>query len=1211
MRILLDLQGAQTASRFRGIGRYSLSFAEHVVKSAGRHEVYIALNQNFPESINAIKIRLSPWLSESRFLYFTTPTPVADGNPGNGYRRQAAELIREALFEAFQFDIIHICSVVEGSSDDAVTSIARLDTQTLVTVTGYDLIPLIFADDYLKYDDLYARHYREKIEYFTVANAVFAISESAANEFENYLSVDKDRICHTPLGIDDVFLSAHSESYDRQHLARLSLPQWFILYVGGTDHRKNIPRLIQAYAKLDIDLRIEYPLVIAGHISDDEAARIVAIARSASVSNHVIFTNFISDKELASLYRLATLLVFPSWHEGFGLPALEALISGTPVIAANCSSLPEVVSDPNALFDPFTVSAIYEKLHQALADQGFREALLANSMVNARRFTWDATARSAFDAWESLLAERADKTPIMGLINYYQQTVYPRLMTSLSELALHAQDPSLLIQCADAIAKNELQLQRFSELGDATWFLEGPINDSYSLALVNREFARASLASLNSVSILSADGPGAIPLDSTFADRCPDLVESVVNEVGRSDLKPSIHSRNMYPPRCTDMRGTFNLLHAYGWEESQFPFNWASDINNSLDGLSVMSTHVQKVLIDSGVSVPTIICGLGTDHWDRVVPSSDYVAPFKLQSGIKFIHISSGFPRKGVDLLLEAWAKAFTINDDVELVIKTFPNEHNSLAVQVHHLTSTVSNLAPISVVNHDLTDAELKALMAQCDVMVLPARAEGFCLPAVEAILTGLPVIMTRWGGQMDFIDCGAIRSLDFRFEFADTHFKQHSSVWASASLPDLVSALRESLDAGEEHRRQEVAIAADWLRAKFQWKYAAERTQSLVSYIGQGRHATYPIVGWVSSWNTRCGIAGYSRFLVKDMSLSVKLFGEIVANGEQIILDDENVTRCWMSNDVNERLSHLSEALERSEMDVVVIQFNFYFFEFTALAHIICRSKQLGRKVVITLHSTVNPPDDPSKSLALLKDALRLCDRVIVHSIHDMNRLKDIDVVENVTLFPHGVINQPARINSQSIRSTRTFVVTSFGFCLPHKGLVELISAIRILIDKGYDVELHMMNALHSAPLSALVAREIERAISAFELHESVCFDSAFLDDAEVFSRISAADLIVFPYQNTGESSSAAVRHGIASGVPVCVTPLAIFEDVLPAVNVLSGVTPEDLADGIADLINRWHEGETLLAPGYDSWRAAHEQTNVSKRFEGLLTGLYRALT
>ncbi|MCX7934623.1 MAG: glycosyl transferase family 1, partial [Planctomycetota bacterium] len=146
MRIVIDMQGAQTESRFRGIGRYTLAFAQAVARNRGEHEILLALSGFFPGTIEPIRAAFDGLLPQENIRVWHAPGPVREGEPGNDSRREVAELLREAFLASLQPDVIHLCSLFEGFVDDAVTSIGRFDATTPVTVTLYDLIPLLNPD---------------------------------------------------------------------------------------------------------------------------------------------------------------------------------------------------------------------------------------------------------------------------------------------------------------------------------------------------------------------------------------------------------------------------------------------------------------------------------------------------------------------------------------------------------------------------------------------------------------------------------------------------------------------------------------------------------------------------------------------------------------------------------------------------------------------------------------------------------------------------------------------------------------------------------------------------------------------------------------------------------------------------------------------------------------------------------------------------------
>lgn len=412
MRIVIDFQGVQTESRFRGIGRYSLSLVQAIVRNRGEHEVILALSGLFPETIEPLRAAFDDALPQENIRVWYAPGPVREIEPDNSRRREAAELIREAFLASLKPDVLHICSLFEGYVDDAVISIGRFDTATLVSVSLYDLIPLLNPDHYLKSNLSYGEHYWRKIDHLKRAAIYLAISESSRQEGIAHLDVSEASVINISAASEPHFRPIEiAEQVAAQVHRKFGLTRPFLLYTGGADERKNIPRLLQAFARLPLHHRETYQLLLAGKISEGDLANLRRQAQAAGLKeDELCCTGYVTDEELVQLYNLCELFVFPSWHEGFGLPALEAMACGAPVICANTSSLPEVMGLDVALFDPLDVSSISAKIAEALEDESFRSMLREHCLRQAKQFSWDESARRAITAFESLVESRRQTT---------------------------------------------------------------------------------------------------------------------------------------------------------------------------------------------------------------------------------------------------------------------------------------------------------------------------------------------------------------------------------------------------------------------------------------------------------------------------------------------------------------------------------------------------------------------------------------------------------------------------------------------------------------------------------------------------------------------------------------------------------------------------------------------------------------------------------
>lgn len=1213
MRIVIDMQGAQTDSRFRGIGRYTLSLTRAIVRQAKDHEIILALNGQFLESVGTIRQHFEGLLPAKNIVVWHAPNILDRAGRLVESKQRIAEEVREAFLASLHPDVVHLSSLFEGFTDEAVTSIGALEKSSKVSIIIYDLIPLLNPEQYLKHNSQFEHHYHQKIKHLKSAAHYFAISEFSKAEAVQALDIDPEKVTNIFGAIDEKLQTIRENSLpDVSCLKALGINKSFILYTGGGDERKNLPRLIQAYAKLPMVLRNSHQLVFAGRMSAVVLAHLHKCASDAGLQpNELVFTKFITDSVLARLYVDCAVYVFPSRHEGLGLPAMEAMAFDAPVIAANTSSLPEVIQNSEALFDPFDIDDMSGKIRQVLEDSEFRDALIRHGKQRVQHFSWDESARRVINAWEGMCCKNLRKNDLKHAswtdIRKSHAALYQQTVDALAREIKGRERESPLQTIALCLAHNERQalnvLRPKALHMPVRWRIEGPFDSSYSLALVNREIARGLVACGQAVSLHSTEGPGDFLPSQDFLDKNPDLDVLYQRSVHESPLDVDVTSRNLYPPRVLDMQSRLNFLHAYGWEESGFPTQWANEFNATLQGMTVMSEHVRKIMIDHGVTVPVTVSGLGVDHWDGIVPDPDYHLRAK---GFRFLHVSSCFPRKGVDAMLRAYGQAFCAQDDVTLVIKTFKNPHNEIHLWLAQARGDRINFPDVIILEEDFSESTLKALYEQCHALVAPSRAEGFGLPMAEAMLSGLSVITTAWSGQVDFCREDTAWLIDYSFSRAQTHFGLFNTAWADPDEQHLCLLMKEVAIAPEETRLQKIRAGQALLRQHFTWKQVASRMLRSAQACAQAHPISEPRIGWVTTWNTRCGIATYSEHLVTNMTTPVTILAAEIDN--QSRADLANVRRCWQSGDEDPLLKLMAE-VEQAELDVVVVQFNYGFFNFECLANFLDHLVQTGRVVMVTMHATMDPPTQPHKKLEKLAPALGRCDRVLVHSHADLNRLKQVGVVHNATLFPHGIVQSRADQRKRRNREG-TFVLGSYGFFLPHKGLLELIEAVAILREQQYDCRLVMINAQYPIHTSAELIATARDRIAMFGLSEYVTLCTDFLEDDESLDKLSKADLVVFPYQQTGESASGAVRFGIASGRPVAVTPLPIFGDVQALVHHLPGTTPSDIARGIARLVGEsgdFEQSTEAQQASRQQWLEEHAYWQVGQRLQMMLTALW----
>jgi glycosyltransferase involved in cell wall biosynthesis len=323
MRIVIDLQGAQNSSRFRGIGRYTAALSKSIIQNNTDHEIIIILNGAFPDSIASIYLMFEGMLPKENIRIWTSPKSVSHCNKKNDWRRHTAEILREAFLLSLNPDLILISSLFEGAGDDVVTSIGKFTDKIPTAIILYDLIPFLNQADYLA-NNVLQQWYNEKLTYLSKADMCLAISESSRREAINHLQYPAEQIFNISAACGEEFCKKNiSTDIRNQTLKYWHITRPFVFYSGASDPRKNHIRLIDAYANLPIDIRNTHQLVIAGMMPPNHIETFKKHAQTAGLAaNEILIIGHVDDETMVNLYNLCECFIFPSWHEGFGLPAL-------------------------------------------------------------------------------------------------------------------------------------------------------------------------------------------------------------------------------------------------------------------------------------------------------------------------------------------------------------------------------------------------------------------------------------------------------------------------------------------------------------------------------------------------------------------------------------------------------------------------------------------------------------------------------------------------------------------------------------------------------------------------------------------------------------------------------------------------------------------------------------------------------------------------
>ena len=773
MRIVIDMQGAQTESRHRGIGRYTLLLAKAMARQRGENEIVLALSGCFPAAIEPIRAAFAGLLPQENIKVWYVPEPLKACHRDNQWRGLAAQSIRESFFTSLAPDVVFVTSVFEGYHDDAVTSIGEYAPGLTTVAMLYDLIPLIHATTYLEHNSAYKHFFHAKLRQLKKASAWLTISESARQEALKYLQLDPLALTNIGAACDPIFRRLSIAAHDRASLLRIyNITRPFILYSGGADARKNLSRLIRVFVSLPPALREQYQLVMVGKMTETDTQGFLEITKKAGLApGEVTFTGNVSDDHLCQLYNLCHAFVFPSLHEGFGLPVLEAMSCGVPVISSNTTSMPEVVGMADALFDPLSEPDMLQKLLQVLTDVAFRQKLISHGARQALSYSWEQTARYALDAIErvvstspNMLASSAATSHIAG------QSELQSVVQAIARLPGRYTDLDLR-QCAATLSLNHPQVRTSRIYVDVS-------------ELVKRDaFTGVQRVTKNILAYLLKAPPAGYTVEAVYgsahdygyrcarrfaerfmgrpADGDDTLIEPRSGDVFLG-LDLQHHITQLQSPYLQELRGRGVAVHfvVYDLLPIQFPNYWPSlhalhvqwlYTLAQFDGAICISRTVADELLDwLNQHGPNRLrpFSIGWFHLGADIESSapsrglppDAVSVLQtLATRPTFLVVGTLEPRKGHAKTLAAFEQLWREGLDINLV---FVGKSGWLVEALVEKLRVHPELGRHFFWLTSVSDEFLVKIYAAANCLIAPSEGEGFGLPLIEAAQHGLPII-------------------------------------------------------------------------------------------------------------------------------------------------------------------------------------------------------------------------------------------------------------------------------------------------------------------------------------------------------------------------------------------------------------------------------------------------------------------------------------
>ena len=387
MYLLIDGQPLQVPTRTRGIDRYSGNLVAALRAARPDWRIEIVASAHLPPPVVPAGCRLRRF--EPPFLF----------------KSENADLIER-----------YYADWLTSLDPDAILLLDFFKVEAFVPrFTGprpplfgvlYDLIPLIFPGRYLERSLADYLDYAHGLRRMMEADGLFAISDASARDFRRLLAPPRPQVFAVGGAADARFgpLPLTEQPRKRERLRRrFGLERDFVLYVGGPDFRKNMNGALESFALLPAAERDSLDLVVACHLAQEQAEELMQKGRDLGIATSLRLTGFVSDEELFALYQLCRVFFFPSLYEGLGLPVLEALQCGAPVVATDNSSVPEFAGNVTWMADSRSPHRLAEALGQALAEPATQRRTRAHRSrpvvyLAALRRDGDAHAQHAGDA---------------------------------------------------------------------------------------------------------------------------------------------------------------------------------------------------------------------------------------------------------------------------------------------------------------------------------------------------------------------------------------------------------------------------------------------------------------------------------------------------------------------------------------------------------------------------------------------------------------------------------------------------------------------------------------------------------------------------------------------------------------------------------------------------------------------------------------------
>jgi len=767
MRIIIDLQGLQSPfSGTRGVGRYTENLVKSILKRnkiGHEHEIFLALNGVFPDSVLDIRDRFKGLIDPECIVVwqqFYDPNPAREPHPAI---IKAAKVTREIFLNSYSPDLIFSTNLQEGLFDASITGVKSVNSCALYWSTLHDVVPY-FYPEYIA-GAVTERWYNEKISDALKSDLIITVSKTSRDQIIEKTNADPNKVVSIYNGVDVEKFNTQpiQQEMVSEVLGRLAVNSGYIFYYGGCDKHKNLPRLIRAYASVRDRILNAPKLVLGGRdVAADEV--LSDLIRQFDLDNFVHRPGFISDEDLPVAIKSCKAFVFPSLHEGFGLPALEAMACGIPTLGASGTSVAEIIGDKEALFDGTDEASIANLIIKVLQIPAFCEAMGERAARRAREFCWDRSAEEFFKLLdrhkiESRREVAADAAEVLRKALFWElpalgERTKAAIAHSLAESLPSKRSPRFLLDISTVVNQDDRSgIQRVTRAICQELLSSPPAG--FEVVPVYSKKASDLFFEANSYA------RAVFGTDNNFIDHAVEFQRGDI--LLYLDLNPGVAISKREYNKYLRVKGVkvvhvvYDLLPLLRpstfWPELCMEFQEWIRVVSASDGAICISRSVASELKDYLSSYGEKRNDKFKIGWFHLGADIDNSAPSKglpensswlleqVRNVRSFLMVGTVEPRKGHRQTLAAFNKLWNSKEyeDVGLFIvgrlgwgmHDFADElrsHPEFGRRLHWLSG--------------ISDEYLEAIYSGCDALIAASDGEGFGLPLIEAAQRKKPLI-------------------------------------------------------------------------------------------------------------------------------------------------------------------------------------------------------------------------------------------------------------------------------------------------------------------------------------------------------------------------------------------------------------------------------------------------------------------------------------